>query len=776
MTFRTATLAVLILGGLGGPAQAAVTLDGSATTVTFPMGSTRAPRLVAPAGARPGDVLVATVTYAAGGQTAKLTPPAGWTLVVRKDRGHDVSLAIFRHTFAAGESTYTFATDRPVGGVGVVAAYSGVDAAQPVDGAAIADSSGKTTVQAPPVTTTVPGDRVLSVFGGLAKGGASITWQAPSGTTEIADAAAGLVSSTLDDVLQDKVGDTGRRTATATAIQQAALAATVALRPAAEVQPPPPPPPPPAGAVPLIVDTDIFSDADDVGTLATAYGLQLRGEAKVIAVGVNTRTSRPAVARDSWRCVAAISAFYGSAGVPIGTRLPNDGTTVNTPDFAGPCGRLADPSTPVPAGAVGVYRRALAAQPDNSVVIASTGYLGNLADLLKSGPDAISPLSGRDLVAQKVRTLVAMGGGYPSRAGENNLIGDPAAAQYVSANWPTRLVWAGYEVGDEIHTGQTISSAHPASSPVRVAYEAFVRPGNWIYSYDLVAVFHAIRPAATSLSVAGPGTNTIDSGGGNVFTPGAGNQYYLRLENASALDDSIEALLDTVPAAPPPAAQGLQDPFDGPGLDAARWDPLASGSTVAVSGGALEISHPGGAWTKAQITSRDPVPLAGGAVSVDVLRAANDGRGGSTYGETSVYLQTDATHYVEFFIGGGSLAAFVNRGGSVTNLTPSWPAYPGARTLRFREAGGTITLESAAPGTTAWTTLASTASPFGSANPVLRIVAGSNIAGSDVARFDNVRSASGARSAALGRSPRRARRLQRRLEARGRLGKRSNRP
>lgn len=38
-----------------------------------------------------------------------------------------------------------------------------------------------------------------------------------------------------------------------------------------------------------------------------------------------------------------------------------------------------------------VYRRALAAQPDGGIVIASTGYLGNLADLLKSPPDSISP-------------------------------------------------------------------------------------------------------------------------------------------------------------------------------------------------------------------------------------------------------------------------------------------------------------------------------------------------------------------------------------------------
>src|SRR4051812_15181303 len=82
-----------------------------------------------------------------------------------------------------------------------------------------------------------------------------------------------------------------------------------------------------AATVPLIVDTDMFSDADDAGALATAFGLQYRGEAHVIAVAVNTRTSRPAVATNSWKCVAAITSFYGSSTVPIGTAMPNNGSS-----------------------------------------------------------------------------------------------------------------------------------------------------------------------------------------------------------------------------------------------------------------------------------------------------------------------------------------------------------------------------------------------------------------------------------------------------------------
>ncbi len=304
---------------------------------------------------------------------------------------------------------------------------------------------------------------------------------------------------------------------------------------------------PATGPVPVVIDTDIFTDADDVGALATAFGLQLKGEAKVLAIGVNTRTDRPTVATSSWRCAAAVAQFYGSGSIPIGTTMPDNGTQANTPDFTGPCSQLASPSTPAPDTAVNVFRRTLAAQPDGSVTMIGTGYFGNFAALLASPPDATSPLSGRDLIAHKVNRLVVMAGGFPTRNGENNLIGDPASAQAVASGWPTKIVWSGYEVGDQVHTGNTISSIHPTTSPVRVAYEAFVRPGNWIYSYDLTAVYHAIRPTDGLLSEVGPGITTVTSTGANTFTPGGGNQYYLTLSDPTTLDTRIETLLDTLP-------------------------------------------------------------------------------------------------------------------------------------------------------------------------------------------------------------------------------------
>jgi hypothetical protein len=302
-----------------------------------------------------------------------------------------------------------------------------------------------------------------------------------------------------------------------------------------------------SGPVPLVIDTDLFSNADDVGALATAFALQQRGEARVLAIGLSTRTSLPSVARSSWRCVAAIAQFYGAGSVPIGSHQPHDGNQVNTDEFAGPCGQLADPATPPPGSAVRVYRRALAGGPDGRVTMVGVGYSQNLAALLDSPADDISPLTGRQLITRKVQELVLMAGGYPHRAGENNLQGDVRSAQRLADAWPTPVIWSGYEVGDAVHTGSTISTTHPTDSPVRVAYEAFVGPRKWIFSYDLTAVYHAVRAADPLLVEVGPGSNVVDRHGGNRFTLGAGNDRHLRLPNAAALDRAIDDLLQVVP-------------------------------------------------------------------------------------------------------------------------------------------------------------------------------------------------------------------------------------
>jgi hypothetical protein len=302
-----------------------------------------------------------------------------------------------------------------------------------------------------------------------------------------------------------------------------------------------------ATPTPIIVDTDMYSDADDAGALASAFALQQTGEAKVVAVTINTRQNRPEVANNSWKCAAAIAQFYNAGTTPLGAATPRKDDTQSP--FTTGCAARAAADTATPANAVDVLKTALAAQADNSVVIAETGYPKNLADLIAT-PD------GKALVAKKVKMLVIMAGGYPNGNHENNVNGDADSARAIADTWPTKVVWSGVEIGDLVDTGGSLTSTHPASSPVRISYEAFGGPNKAIKSWDLTAVYHAVRSGDAVMTEVGPGRNEIDNFGDATYSNNTwvndpmGTQYYLKLNSEAALENSLNALLNTLPVAP----------------------------------------------------------------------------------------------------------------------------------------------------------------------------------------------------------------------------------
>ena len=112
------------------------------------------------------------------------------------------------------------------------------------------------------------------------------------------------------------------------------------------------------------------------------------------------------------------------------------------------------------------------------MVIASVGLLENLQDLIQSQPDAVSPLSGLELVRKKVRLLVIMANTQPQDV-------------YVLGKWPSKIMWTTY-VGSFIGTGPSLLNT-PENNPVRMAYDLFgvLRTGR--QSWDLTAAWLAVR-------------------------------------------------------------------------------------------------------------------------------------------------------------------------------------------------------------------------------------------------------------------------------------------
>ena len=298
--------------------------------------------------------------------------------------------------------------------------------------------------------------------------------------------------------------------------------------------------------VKTIFDTDMQSDCDDCGALATLHKLADLGEAEILACVVNSPSPEYAIAAT----VDAINTYYGRPQIPIGTyhvdgkKSRHSAYTAKIRDEF-PHAALTDDQEPT---ALSVYRTALASAPDSSITIISVGFVTNLNDLLKSQPDAVSPLSGPDLIRAKVKQLVVMGGKYP-----NNPITDcnftASTTQYVIASWPTPILFSGEEIGNEIITGKSLAST-PITNPVRRAYELHGNLRGGRPSWDLTAVLAAVRDPHLYWDVSPSGTcNVLGGNKGNdwVPTPDRGHTYLIKKRPP----EDMAKILDDLMSAPP---------------------------------------------------------------------------------------------------------------------------------------------------------------------------------------------------------------------------------
>ena len=316
----------------------------------------------------------------------------------------------------------------------------------------------------------------------------------------------------------------------------------------------------------IILDTDLGGDIDDVGAVSVLNKLADSGECEILAITGNVLDADKAFAA----AIDGICTYYGRPHLPIGQYQGTAyGSTKNkslyTVGLRDKFPHTAKPDDQMPSS-LDVYRKTLQAAPDGSVKIVSIGFLINLEDLLKSAPDANSPLSGVDLVKKKVKQLVVMGGKYPaSEQGEWNFAGDNSGphTEYVVSHWPTPILFSGFEIGNEIITMKNPGVAVPRNSPVYCAYDLYNhfagRP-----SWDLTAVLAAVRDPHLYWDVKDNGCNRIElRTGNNVWTPSPQIGHSYLVKKVPPAD--VAAFLDSVMAAPP------HQPLSAPGsVPAAR--------------------------------------------------------------------------------------------------------------------------------------------------------------------------------------------------------------
>ena len=134
-----------------------------------------------------------------------------------------------------------------------------------------------------------------------------------------------------------------------------------------------------------------------------------------------------------------------------------------------------------------------------------------------------------------------MGGRYPSGS-ESNFNVDPEATRTVVEEWPTPIMFSGYEIGEDVLTGSALWDAGE-ENPVRQAYHLwdlyFARrftpefdpsTGIWPHSsFDQTAVLYAVRGLREYWDARTDGRNVILDDGSNSWqaSPDADHAYLI---------------------------------------------------------------------------------------------------------------------------------------------------------------------------------------------------------------------------------------------------------
>lgn len=287
--------------------------------------------------------------------------------------------------------------------------------------------------------------------------------------------------------------------------------------------------------IPVIYETDMTLDVDDVGALAVLHGLHKEGKVNLLGVSYNeVHPAGPAV-------IDAINTWYGRGTLPIGIYQkpladPDPSDYFSTERDFDVDNMAHDPFDNIVGNSVGVYKHLLKGQKDNSVTIISVGFLNNLFELLQDK-------EGYALVEKKVKLLAIMGG--LNNDGFNLVRHETVEqSQYVIEKWPGKLVTT--HVGGDMITGESLTSTTPINNPVRRSYELewYQGPNIGRSSWDQVTVLYAVY-----------GTKFYDEdwdGNGSLrngytWNFKAGYRGYAAPKNDKTVEDEIERLMTLAP-------------------------------------------------------------------------------------------------------------------------------------------------------------------------------------------------------------------------------------
>lgn len=290
----------------------------------------------------------------------------------------------------------------------------------------------------------------------------------------------------------------------------------------------------------VIFETDIGNDVDDALALDMLYKYLDMDQIDLLAIMINKDGEYPAIFAD------IMNTWYGYPEIPIGVVRNGADSEHDAVNYAKSVTLLKNDKdepmfkhsnleyTKLPEAHY-LYRELLSRQPDSSVVIVSVGFSTNLARLLETPGDEFSPLSGKELVAKKVKYLSNMAACFNNPdLHEYNVVKDIAAAKKVFKEWPTSIITSPFEVGIQIKYPATSiendfgwAPAHPMVE----AYKSYLEMPYDRPTWDLTSVLYSVE-GSSFFDISSPGYISIDDNGSSSFINDInGNRQYLIVDS-----------------------------------------------------------------------------------------------------------------------------------------------------------------------------------------------------------------------------------------------------
>ncbi|GEO22685.1 hypothetical protein CQA01_32190 [Cyclobacterium qasimii] len=304
------------------------------------------------------------------------------------------------------------------------------------------------------------------------------------------------------------------------------------------------------------------SDCDDVGAMALLHHFADQGKVEILGVIYSSGKVPYGVG-----IIDAINVYYGRPEIPVGA---SHDLNFGDPKDKMHAEKLAKDTVAYKNKLVhnhdameqtALNRKLLIQTADNSVTYITIGHTKGLYELLKSSPGSDSPLTGLELVTQKVKRWVALGAlGASNEEGVGvkdwNFFRNNTASytDYLIDHFPKPTYFV--DAGAKVFTGESLEALSPGNI-LRTAYR------DWLWnveskrikdqrpSWDLATVYYAVIGPGEFLQELGPGALTFDMEEGSRWVSDKVNPLHHFVLQRKDVDKAFAVKLNSAISASP---------------------------------------------------------------------------------------------------------------------------------------------------------------------------------------------------------------------------------